>query len=510
MKLSQAQRRWLWLVPLVLLFGIGACATNDEGPTTPEDTTAPADIPTLASGAVTPTTVVLTWTAVGDDGTTGTAQQYDIRYSTAPITAGNFGSATQVTGEPAPAAAGAAQQMTVTSLAPNTPYYFALKVADEKPNWSGISNVATATTAIPGDTTPPAGVSDLDATVVDPNTVQLTWTAVGDDGLTGMAAAYDIRYALIQITSATWDVATQASTEPAPEAAGTQQTLTISGLLADRDYYFAMTTRDEVPNESGLSNIETVHTPVSGASPPGILLPDFPNTVCIDSPDPWAVQAKAFAQVLLNTVNAYSRLAGSFFASLQGADWEQAGDCWTFNENLGGCAAHYRVCRTGSEYIYEMTLNGSCGGETYNNWVQYRVVADNSARTGAFYLHNTNSTTVVTAWTWSWAANENSGSYTFYDGDPATAPIEAMIDWSRSANRNTYDVTYTAPGQTKLISHVEQNPCRGWLRTYPWDPAEPGPHWWQEQENDISWESDGTGYWDIYDENGTLQEHHTW
>jgi hypothetical protein len=37
--------------------------------------------------------------------------------------------------------------------------------------------------------------------------------------------------------------------------AGTGETLTISGLTAGTTYYFAMKTSDEVPNESGLSNV---------------------------------------------------------------------------------------------------------------------------------------------------------------------------------------------------------------------------------------------------------------
>ena len=47
--------------------------------------------------------VNLKWTAPGDDGSTGTAASYDIRYSTSTIDDGNWASATQVAGEPTPA-----------------------------------------------------------------------------------------------------------------------------------------------------------------------------------------------------------------------------------------------------------------------------------------------------------------------------------------------------------------------------------------------------------------------
>ena len=88
----------------------------------------------------------LTWTAPGDDGSTGTAAQYDIRDPTSPINESNWASATQVTGEPTPFPAGGGQDFVVTGLSPGTTYYFAIKTADEVPNWSVISNCPNGTT----------------------------------------------------------------------------------------------------------------------------------------------------------------------------------------------------------------------------------------------------------------------------------------------------------------------------------------------------------------------------
>jgi hypothetical protein len=75
----------------------------------------------------TPGPVTLQWTAPGDDGANGTATSYDLRYSASPITLGNFGSATQVAGEPSPQVAGSLETIDV-NLAPGT-YYFAIKTA---------------------------------------------------------------------------------------------------------------------------------------------------------------------------------------------------------------------------------------------------------------------------------------------------------------------------------------------------------------------------------------------
>jgi len=91
--------------------------------------------------------ITLTWTAPGDDNNIGTASQYDIRYSTAPITAENFSQATAVPNPPLPQTAGTLENFEVMGLNQDTLYYFAMKTADEVPNWSGISNLASQRTA---------------------------------------------------------------------------------------------------------------------------------------------------------------------------------------------------------------------------------------------------------------------------------------------------------------------------------------------------------------------------
>jgi hypothetical protein len=77
----------------------------------------------------------------------GTTLNYDIRYSTAVITAVNFSLATQVSGPtPPPQVSGSAAAMTVTGFSGNTTYYFAIKAIDEASNAGAISNVVSAKT----------------------------------------------------------------------------------------------------------------------------------------------------------------------------------------------------------------------------------------------------------------------------------------------------------------------------------------------------------------------------
>jgi hypothetical protein len=138
------------------------------------DTTLPAAVTDLAAITATSATVTLTWTAPGDDGNTGTASAYVIRYATATIGDANWGSASQCSGEPAPQAAGNSQTFTVTGLSPDTTYYFAMKTADEVPNWSGLSNIPSRKTeavtpanqspAQPGNTVPTAGATGVSLT----------------------------------------------------------------------------------------------------------------------------------------------------------------------------------------------------------------------------------------------------------------------------------------------------------------------------------------------------------
>jgi len=119
------------------------------------DTTAPSGISNLSVTGTTTSTATLRWTAPGDDAGVGTASSYDVRRSTATITTVNWASATQVSGEPTPSAAGTVQTMTVSGLNASTTYYFAMKVSDEVPNISALSNVASSSTAALADTTAP-------------------------------------------------------------------------------------------------------------------------------------------------------------------------------------------------------------------------------------------------------------------------------------------------------------------------------------------------------------------
>jgi chitodextrinase len=216
---------------------------------------------TAAAQTVTWNSVQLSWTTPGDDSLTGTASSFDIRYSTSAITAANFASATPWNGAPVPAVPGTHQSTTVTGLQPNTTYWFAIKTADEVPNWSGISNIVSKTTLAAPDTVRPAPIANLAVTGTTETSATLSWAAVGDDSLTGTASSYDIRWSKSPITAANWSSATAVTGEPAPTAPGSTQSFTVTGLTRQTTYYFAIKAVDDGGSPSALSNVASATTP---------------------------------------------------------------------------------------------------------------------------------------------------------------------------------------------------------------------------------------------------------
>ncbi|GAA3400551.1 fibronectin type III domain-containing protein [Paenibacillus hodogayensis] len=223
------------------------------------DTVPPAAVTDLTYSNVTSSSVKLTWTAPGDDGNTGTASSYDIRYRASPITdEASWAAATRASGLPVPAVAGTSQSYTVTGLAANTTYYFALRTTDKASLVSGLSNVPRVTTAPAAstDTTPPAAIMNLTASSPTATTAVLSWTAPGDDGNAGRASSYEVRYAKSTITGFpdTWSGATVFPQTITPQNAGSREALTVSGLVPGQRYSFNVRAKDEAGNVAGLSN----------------------------------------------------------------------------------------------------------------------------------------------------------------------------------------------------------------------------------------------------------------
>jgi subtilisin family serine protease len=104
------------------------------------------------------------------------------------------------------------------------------------------------------DSVPPSGITDLALVAPGSNSVDLRWTAPGDDGSEGTLARYELRVGLVPITPANVD-ATARFPAPVPVPAGASQAWRVRGLAVESDYWFAIVPRDEFGNAGPLSNV---------------------------------------------------------------------------------------------------------------------------------------------------------------------------------------------------------------------------------------------------------------
>jgi hypothetical protein len=210
--------------------------------------------PGSARAQVNETSVTLAWTAPGDDSLSGRATRYDLRWSATPImTLADFALATPVTGVGVPQAAGATETAAATGLVPATTYWFSLRTFDDVGNGSALSNLVQVTTTASTDVERPSRVR-LSLAGSTNSSVTLAWTDVGDDSLSGVATAVEVRWSTAPIDDTNWDQAVPVYGEPTPGPAGTPQQFVVGGLDRTQDLWFAARARDDV---NRLSAVDT-------------------------------------------------------------------------------------------------------------------------------------------------------------------------------------------------------------------------------------------------------------
>ncbi len=163
--------------------------TRIAGFTFEVDEVPPAAVTDLAVVSTVSNTVTLEWSATGDDGMTGNASRYDIRYSTSPLTESDWINYPEYPNDMIPQAPGSTESITVTDLDFATTYYFAVRVIDNLGNYSDISNMPTGTTANP----PVVSVdpSSLSASLLTGQTQDTSFSIFND-----AAAGSDLEYYL--------------------------------------------------------------------------------------------------------------------------------------------------------------------------------------------------------------------------------------------------------------------------------------------------------------------------
>ncbi len=258
-----------------------ALADNGPGGSSGTDSIPPSKVNDLGvAPGTSPSQLVLSWTAPGNDGAVGTAFGYDIGYSVDSITAATWvtSAVTHVGTVIAPAASGTHQTVTLTTangLLGGTKYWVALKAYDAASNYAALSNVPAAVTNSPPpslDTIPPARVIDLGlAPGAAPAQLVLTWTAPGNNGSSGRATGYEIGYSTDSITDANWSTSavTQVGNLVVPATAGTHQALTLTatnGVLANTKYWVGLKAFDSAGNYAALSNRPSATTHAASAT----------------------------------------------------------------------------------------------------------------------------------------------------------------------------------------------------------------------------------------------------
>ncbi len=133
---------------LILACGGGGGGVDDDGGDGVQ--VPPGSVTDLTVIGVTPRTASLRWTAPAREGGEGLVFEYDLRFAAAPVTDPTWQDAAQVANEPAPLPPGMVQTMTVSGLAPDFTYHFALKSRNDVGIWSALSNSVSA--ALPAET----------------------------------------------------------------------------------------------------------------------------------------------------------------------------------------------------------------------------------------------------------------------------------------------------------------------------------------------------------------------
>ncbi len=223
----------------------------------PQDAIPPSRIVDLRVSSISGTDVTITWTAPGNNRRIGTARRYDVRYADFPISEESWEMATPVENPPSPKTAGTRQSHVLQGIPIGKLLYVGIKTTDASGNVSPLSNVVE--TAM-DDMTPPAAVTDLKIEQTGKDWVQLSWTATGDDGKTGLAAAYVMRYGGSLYIVKSWDEAMDACELPAPSMTGQRDRATISGLAENTTYFVGLRVLDRQGNSSDTSNIVRVKT----------------------------------------------------------------------------------------------------------------------------------------------------------------------------------------------------------------------------------------------------------
>jgi hypothetical protein len=200
------------------------------------------------------------WTASGDDGMVGQAQDYLLHGAPEPITAANFGTAPIAVTIPATRPSGGLEHTRFTEVTVGQALWFAIKARDRAGALSSLSNVVPITVVAQA----PAAVTDLRIDGTTDSSVTLSWTATGDDGRVGRPSFYELRTSLAPIDEAGFDSVEPVQRPGATVDAGGIEHFQFPNLAPGRYWWIALRAVDVAHNRSSLSNVVSGRTGIGG------------------------------------------------------------------------------------------------------------------------------------------------------------------------------------------------------------------------------------------------------
>ncbi len=154
------------------------------------------------------------------------------------------------------------------------------------------------------DLAPPDPVKDLAVATSTDSTLTLTWTAPGDDGMSGTVSQYDLRMDTKAIATEDALLAPIVGGEPDPLSGGTPQTMVIKDLLPGTKYWFIIRAQDKRANVSKFSNVATGET-LFDTTPPVISKIKAADIGPSSARVTWVTDEPANSEMQYGTTSAY-------------------------------------------------------------------------------------------------------------------------------------------------------------------------------------------------------------
>lgn len=293
----------------VLISAVAGCSDDDAS----GNRIAPVPGVFLPVLELQPESLVLHWTAAGDEATPVQQLLYSVYHSTVPCA-----SIETVRAQAAATVSDAAgiTQLKIGGLTPGAQYYFYIIVSDHEGN-SALYPQLVRQMPVTGDgLAPQPGNSGVMATAsVQQSSVRLTWNTASDETSPSELLRYRVFYT--DSGSAFNSVADiEAYGIPAGDWVYNTNALTVSGLQSETRYRFNVIVSDQGGNRASYQMLETVTdglAPVAGDSGTVTVTGFQTNSVSLSwtaAVDNYSVQSNLQYQVYYSTMNNVSSLAG--------------------------------------------------------------------------------------------------------------------------------------------------------------------------------------------------------